>query len=50
MDVKQYNSLTNNQLLSFKEVEAQSGQSLKDMLASFGITEITKEEFYDLNA
>jgi hypothetical protein len=50
MDVKQYNSMTNNQLLSFKEVEAISGQSIADMLATFGITPITKEQFYDLNA
>lgn len=50
MDVKQYNTMTNNQLLSFKEVEAISGQSIADTLATLGITPITKEQFYDLNS
>lgn len=50
MDVKQYNSMTGNQLMSFKEVELAQGQSIASMLASFGCSPITKEQFYDLNA
>ena len=49
MDVKQYSSMTGNQLMSFKEMEGTQGQSMADMLAPFGITPITKEQFYDLN-
>lgn len=46
MDVKQYGSLFGNQPISFKEYEVQAGQSLSDALAIFGITPITKEQFY----
>lgn len=50
MDIKQCNSMTGNQLMSFKEIELAQGQSIASMLASFGCTPITKEQFYDLNA
>lgn len=50
MDVKQYSSMTGNQLMSFKEVELAQGQSIASILASFGCTPITADQFYDLNA
>lgn len=51
MDVKQYSTMTGNQLMSFKEVEHMApSQSIASMLASVGCTPITKEQFYDLNA
>ena len=51
MDVKQYSTITGNQLMSFKEVEHMApGQSIASTLASVGCTRITKEQFYDLNA
>lgn len=50
MDVKQYSSMTGNQLMSFKEVELAQGQSIASILASFGCSPITREQFYDLNA
>ena len=48
MDVKQYGSSLGNQLISFKEYEAQTGQHISDVFAIFGITPITKEQFYTL--
>jgi hypothetical protein len=41
--------MTGNQLISLKEYEAQSGQPFTDALAAFGITPITKEQFYTLD-
>lgn len=49
MDVKQYSSMTGNQLISFKEMELAQGQSIASVLASFGCSPITKEQFYNLD-
>jgi hypothetical protein len=48
MDAKILTSQTGFTLMSFKEIEAQFGQSLTDMLLSIGFSEITEEEFYAL--
>ena len=50
MDIKQCNSITGDQLMSFKEVELAQGASIAAVLASFGCSPITEAEFYDLNA
>ena len=49
MGIKQYSSMTGNQLMSFKELELAQGQSIASMLASFGCPPITKEQFYSLD-
>lgn len=50
MDAKMLTSQTGFALMSFKDIEAQFGQSVADMLLSIGFSEISESEFYNLNA
>lgn len=50
MSEKRYSPSLGSQLISLKEYEVQTCQSIATTLASLGCTPITKEQFYDLNA